>query len=352
MAPTAPAFGQIVPPNESWLARAEPEKALDPDLPIVDAHLHFWHMPDSAPYFADDYAADVEKSGHRVDATVFVECRTMYRTTGPEHLRSVGETEFAVGMAAIGASNRYLRTNAASAIVGQVDLTQGARAVEALEAHIESANGRFRGVRHRAKWDPDPVVRGRESALMQGVLRTPEFSEGLDALTRLGLSFDASVFHPQIPDVTALARAHPDARIILNHSGSPIGHASYRGKQKEVHETWLAGMKELAACENVHVKLGGVLLHLANLDYLQAPAPPSSKELAELWRPYIEPCIELFGPARCMVESNFPVDKAGFSYGTVMNMFKRILAPYSRAEKTSVLSGTARRVYRIESHCE
>ncbi len=161
------------------------------------------------------------------------------------------------------------------------------------------------------------------------------------------LSFDASIFHPQLHDVTALARAHPDANIILIHSGSPLGHSSYAGREAEVHANWLAGMKELAKCPNVAVKIGGLLLCLGNIDF-QATIPPSSEHLAQLWRPYIEPCIELFGADRCMAASNFPVEKVGMTYGTLWNAFKRITAGCSADEKRMIYSDTAKRVYRLD----
>jgi L-fuconolactonase len=76
-------------------------------------------------------------------------------------------------------------------------------------------------------------------------------------LNSMDLLFEASIYHPQLPDVTALAHAHPDANIVLNHSGSPVGHASYANKESENHADWLSGMKELAKCPNVSVKMGG-----------------------------------------------------------------------------------------------
>jgi predicted TIM-barrel fold metal-dependent hydrolase len=272
----------------------------------------------------------------------------MYRAEGPEHLRCVGETEFAVGMAAMAASGKYTNSRAAAGIVAFADLMLGDQTRAVLDAHLEAANGRLRGVRHRAKWDADPIVRGPVSADRPGLYLEPEFGAGIDLLSSLGLSFDASVFHPQIPDVTAVARAHPEANIILIHSGSPVGHASYAGKDAEVHANWLAGMKDLAQCPNVSVKMGGLLMCLGNFDFTTAERPPSSAHLAELWRPYIEPCIELFGAERCMVSSNFPVDKAGMTYGTVWNMFKRITAGCSADERRLLFSDTAKRIYRLD----
>ena len=343
-------FGQSRPPNDEWLSRAVPEIPLDPTLPIIDTHLHFWHHRSGYKYFVEELACDLAAAGHNVEATVFVECNSMYRADGPEHLRCIGETEFAVGMAAMAASRKYTSCRAAVVIVGNADLTRGERVREVLEQHLDAANGRLRGLRQRAKWDADPVVRGPVSADRPGLYLEKQFANGLKVLGSMGLSFDASVFHPQIPEVTALARAHPDTSIILDHSGSPVGHSSYAGREAEVHANWLQSIQELAKCPNVSVKLGGLLMSLGNFDFAAAERPLSSTELAKLWRPYIEPCIEHFGAGRCMVSSNFPVDKAGVSYGTLWNTLKDIASGLSTHEKGMLFSGTAKRVYRITSY--
>jgi L-fuconolactonase len=333
-------------PNADWLALTRPEAPLEPALPIVDPHVHLRHK--GFRYFVEEYAADIAESGHDIEAMVYAEGHAMYRADGPEHLKCVGETEFAVGMAAMAASGKYTRTRIVAGIVGFADLTLGERTREVLQAHVEAANGRFRGVRQRAKWDPDPKVRGPVSADGPGLYLQPEFGQGLDVLTAMGLSFDASIFHPQLPDVIALARAHPDANIVLIHSGSPVAHSSYAGREAEVHADWLAGMRELARCPNVSVKMGGVLFSLGNFDPAKHVVPPDSAFFADLWRPWIEPCIEAFGPGRCMFSSNFPVDAEAMRYGTLWNAFKRITATCSADEKQLLYGGTARRVYRVE----
>lgn len=335
-------------PNEEWLAGAIPEEVLEPELAIVDPHMHLWEHKTGYTYFVKEFAHDVAACGHKIESTVFVECHAMHRPDGPEHLKSVGETEFAVGMAAMAASGKYTTCRAAAAIVGSVDLAQGEQTREALLAHVEAGNGRFRGVRQRGKWDPDPVVRGPVSAPHAGVYLDEELGRGVDLLTSMGLVFEASVFHHQIPDVAALARAHPDASIVLVHTGSPVGHSSYLGRDAEVHATWLAGMKELAQCPNVSMKLGGLLMCLGNFDFTTAPTPPTSEQVAKLWQPYIEPCLELFGAERCMVSSNYPVEKAGLPYGTIWNAFKRMAARCSSHEKHQLFSGTAKRIYQMD----
>jgi predicted TIM-barrel fold metal-dependent hydrolase len=97
----------------------------------------------------------------------------------------------------------------------------------------------------------------------------------------------------------------------------------------------------------VNVKLGGLAMAFCNFpSFLAEPRAPS-QQLAEEWRPYVETCIEAFGPERCMFESNFPVDMGSCSYATLWNAFKRIAAGYSADEKTALFSGTASKVYRL-----
>jgi len=335
-------------PDHAWLCRAQSEPAIEPDLPIVDSHMHLWDHKTGYRYFIQEFAEDAERSNHKIEATIFIECHSMYRSTGPEHLKCIGETEFAVGMAAQANSEKYTGCRVAQAIVGYADLTLGSLTRETLDAHVEAANGRFRGVRQRAKWDEDPAVRGAVHAGRSDLFTDTRFRQGLDLLTSMGLSFEASVFHPQLKEVVVLARAHPDARIVLIHCGSPVGHSSYSDRQKEVYSVWMEGMKALAACPNVSIKLGGLLMCLGSFDFTTANAPPTSRQLAELWRPYIEPCIELFGADRCMASSNFPVEKAGVPYGTMWNMFKRITAGCSTDEKRLIFGDTARRFYKID----
>jgi predicted TIM-barrel fold metal-dependent hydrolase len=348
MTPPDSIFSESRRPNEEWLARALPEPTLDPERPIIDPHLHFWHHKTGYRYFVEEFARDAAESGHKLEATVFIECNAMYRKDGPEHLKSVGETEFAVGMAAMAASGKYTSARAAAGIVAYADLTSGRLLHEALDAHLEAANGRLKGIRQRAKWDADPVVAGPVRAGKRGLFLESEFREGIARLTSMGLSFDASIFHPQLPEVISLARAEPDANIVVIHSASPLGFASYAGREKEVHAEWLAGMRELAQCPNVSIKMGGLLMCLGNFDFSQADRPPTSEELTALWSPYIADCVELFGAERCMASSNFPVEKAGVTYGATWNMFKRVTAGCSEDEKALIFSGTAKRVYGLD----
>jgi predicted TIM-barrel fold metal-dependent hydrolase len=271
----------------------------------------------------------------------------MYRADGPEEMQPVGETEFVTGIAAMSDSGLYGPTRVAAGIVGFADLTLGDRVEGVLQAQLRAGGGRFRGVRHSAAWDADTVIGNSSTATGPHLFASADFRAGLRRLTALGLSLDAWQFHPQLPDTIALARAFPNANIIVGHCGGPLGYGVYAGKRDEVFAGWKANIVELAKCENVSMKLGGMMMRLAAYDYGALPKPPTSAELADYWRPYIETCIERFGPSRCLFESNFPVEKMGIGFAALWNAFKRLTAGASADEKRALFSGTARRVYRL-----
>jgi predicted TIM-barrel fold metal-dependent hydrolase len=336
-------YGRIFAPDETWLAKAPKEEPLEPDLPIIDTHHHLWQRADHR-YLLHELLADL-RSGHNVVATVFLQCHAMYRAHGPEELRPVGETEFVAGIAAMSDSGGYGSTRVAAGIVGYADLTLGDRVDAVLEAQLRAGGGRFRGVRHSGNWDADPII--GNGAPGPDVYRRPDFRAGLARLSAYGLSLDAWTFHTQLADVIDLARAFPATNIIMGHVGGVLGYGPYAGRHDEIFASWKASVTELAKCPNVTMKLGGMMMRAALYDYGAAARPVTSEELANLWRPYIETCIELFGARRCMFESNFPVEKMGIAWVPLWNAFKRIAAGASADEKRALFHDTAQRVYRL-----
>src|ERR1700731_542726 len=299
--------GLYADPREDWLPQGT-EEVIHPSPPIVDPHHHLWDRGGQR-YMLEELSADIA-SGHNIVATVYVEARSMYRATGPEALRPVGEVEFANGAAAMSASGGYGPAAICAGIVGHANLFLGEAARPVLEAEIAAGNGRFRGIRHSSAWDADPNVAHMYATRPKGLLLDPTFRKGFACLAPLGLSFDAWMFHPQIADLADLARAFPDTKIVLDHCGGPIGIGSYANRREEIFSIWKASIQEIAKCPNVVVKLGGLAMRLLGYDFHERPMPPSSEEAAAAWRPYIETCIEAFGPERSMFESNFPPDKA------------------------------------------
>jgi predicted TIM-barrel fold metal-dependent hydrolase len=337
--------GLYADPREDWLALHR-EEVIDPQRPIVDPHHHLWDRGGQR-YMIEEMAADIA-SGHNIIATVYVDCRSMYRAHGPEAFHPVGEVEFANGVAAMSASGGYGPAAICAGIVSHANLMLGEGARAVLEAEIAAGQGRFRGIRHSSAWDADADVAGMYATRPKGLLLDPTFRKGFACLAPLALSFDAWLFHPQIGELTDLACAFPDTQIVLDHCGGPIGIGSYADRRDEIFAVWKASIQEIAKCRNVAVKLGGLAMRLLGYDFHERPKPPSSEQAAAAWRPYIETCIEAFGPARCMFESNFPPDKGQCSYQVIFNAFKRIAAPYSEAEKTALFSKTATDVYRLK----
>ena len=333
-----------------WLALT-PEPALEPDLPICDPHHHFWDLrPARLPYqryLLDELLADIT-SGHNVRSTVFIEARAMYRPDGPEELRPVGEVEFVQGLSAASASGLYGPGRAAAAIVGHANLNLGARVEPVLAALQAASPNRFRGIRHTVTWDPHPEVENTPAHKMPGQLASAGFRAGAQVLARMGLSYDAWLFFPQLPELAAFAQAVPDLTIILNHIGGLLLVGPYANQEDEVLAAWRSGIAQVAGCPNVYIKLGGIgMPSRTGFDWHTRAKPIGSEELAASLAPLVTYCIEQFGPDRSMFESNFPVDKVSYSYNVLYNAFKRLSKGYSAAERAALFHDTAARVYRI-----
>jgi len=282
--------------------------------------------------------------GHRVEATVFVECLSAYRTTGPEPLRCVGETSFVADIARTAALGPGARIGA---IVGATDLRLGEEVDAVLEAHVAEGDGLFRGIRHAAAWDSSKEIRESHHRPPPGLYRDEAFRAGFARLASFGLSFDAWLYHPQIADLTDLALAFPETPIVVDHFGGPLGIGPYAGRREEVFQDWRYDITALAACPNVAIKLGGMAMPINGWGWHKADRAPTSAEFAAAQGDWYHLAIDLFGPSRCMFESNFPVDKASLSYRTLWNGFKRLAEPYDEAEKDQMFRVTAKGFYRI-----
>jgi predicted TIM-barrel fold metal-dependent hydrolase len=332
------------PVRPDWLAR-HVEPIIEPDYPVVDAHHHLFDWP-IWRYRFEDYLADLG-SGHKVIATVYAECGAMYKAGGPVAFKPLGETEFVTGVAAMSESGGYGPTRVCAAMVGHVDLTLGAAVEEVLQAHLRAGGGRFRGIRHGTVFDPSPEIRCTLTLPPEGLMADRRFREGFAQLEPLDLSFDAWVYHTQLPELTALARAFPGTTIILDHLSGVLGIGPYAGRQDEIFSAWSRDLRELAREPNVRLKIGGMGMHMLPFGFHRQDKPPSSQDLARAWRPYVETCIDAFGVRRCMFESNFPVDKTAYGYPVMWNAFKRLTAEASADEKAALLRETALRTYRI-----
>jgi len=330
--------------SEDWLARHR-EEAVEPDLPIIDAHHHLWDRIGNR-YLLPELLADVS-GGHDIRATIYVEATSMYRADGPDELRSLGETEFANGVAAMAHSGVYGSMRACAGIIARIDMSLGENVACLLAAHRRAASDRFKGIRLHAQWDGSGIATGPQAVPGKDLLRDERIRRGFAQLSTLGLVGEIVVFHPQLPDVADFARQFEDTTIVLNHIGLPLGIGPYAGKREEVFLEWRRGIRAVAACQNVWVKLGGMAGHLIGFDFRSRETPPGSDELAALWSRYLWTVIDAFGPERCLFESDFPVDKEGCSYTVLWNAFKKLTTRYSASERAAMFSGTAAKLYGI-----
>jgi L-fuconolactonase len=338
-------MSEKIPGSDEWLAQVK-EEIIDPERLIVDPHHHLLEgRGGRSSYLLKDLWADTS-SGHHIIKTVFIQCGTNYRNEGPEHLRPVGETEFVAKIAAESAKAGKGQARIAG-IVAYADLTLGDRLEEVIAAHEKAGQGVFRGIRHSGASDIHKEVLFIPGPAVAGLYYQEDFRKGLKVLGRLRLTYDAWHYHHQIPAFTELARAVLETTMIIDHFGTPLGVGPYRDKREEIFIQWKKDMTELAKCENVFAKLGGLAMPDNGFDWHRREIPPSSDEFIEAQKRYYMHTIDCFGPYRCMFESNFPVDKFSLSYHVLWNAFKKMTAHFSEEEKDALFRGTAIRVYRL-----
>lgn len=326
--------------DRTWLDQVR-EEIVDPDLKIIDPHHHLWHFPDST-YLAQELHHDTS-SGHRVEKTVYVQCGVECREDGPEHLKPLGETEFVVAQAK---EMERLGGSAIVGIVGRVDLQLDEGTLEdALNQHNEVSEGRFRGVRHNAARAEYPEALSIPGSAPEGLYADEAFRRGIKVLGRMGLTYDGWHYHYQNPEFTALAHAVPETTLVLDHFGTPLGVGLYASQRKEILKQLKKDLHEMSHCENVVAKLGGLAMPDNGFGWDNNPKPPTSDEFVETQREYYLYTIECFGPDRCMMESNFPVDSASLSYAVLFNGMKKIVSDFSEADKKKLFYDTAARVY-------
>jgi predicted TIM-barrel fold metal-dependent hydrolase len=325
--------------------RSEP--AIEPELPIIDPHVHLYQNA-NVRYLIDDYVADA-KAGHNIRASVHIEIQAFARKDGPEELRPLGEIEYANGVGAMGASGVYGDCRVAAGIVGHADLRRGDGVAAYLDRALTMAPERFKGIRQVAIDHPsEAIYRFITHRPPKGLLDDTAFHDGFRHLAPRGLSFDAAVFHNQIAQVAKLADAFPGTAIILNHVGTPMALDMDAAGRADVFAEWLTSIRELAKRPNVTCKISGFGLPFLGFDFIGRKETVFSAELASVWRPYVEETILAFGADRCMMASNFPQDGRACGFVPLWNAFKRITKDLSASEKRAVYFDTAARVYRLD----
>lgn len=321
---------------------ARAEEVIDPHGAVVDPHHHLWDRGGEC-YDLAAYEAEAA-AGHPVSASLYVECQNHYLEQGPEALRCVGETRWVVETleraGALGAPA------VCRGLLARADLALGARVQEVLAQHLQAGGSWVKGWRFCAAWDASGAIRSHYPSAPD-IFERDLTSHGLDAAAGTGLALDLWVYFHQLPAVERWLRQQPDALIVLDHCGGPIGLGAYAGRRDEVLAEWAQGLRLFADRPRVHLKFGGLAMPLAGFGWHRWPEPPDSQTLAAAWRPYFEIALDVFGPGRMMFESNFPVDRSGCAQVTLWNAFKRLCAGLSAEERRQLLGGTASDVYRL-----
>jgi len=335
------------PGTEAWYAQVK-EEILEPERAIIDPHHHLWNdwkKWDWQDYVLEDLWRDTD-SGHRILKTVFIECSTHYRQSGPERLKPVGETEFAADIAQQSAKGEGEHAVIAG-IVSHADLTLGEALDEVLDAHESAGQGLLRGIRHAGAHHPQPAEAYNAGAQPSGLFLDPGFQAGVRHLGKRGYTYESWHYHTQLEDFYSLAKSAPDTTIILDHFGTPLGTQSFKDQREAIFQKWKVDIARLAECPNVYAKLGGMAMPDNGFGWHEAARPATSDELVRAQKRYYLHTIECFGAKRCMFESNFPVDKQSISYPVLWNAFKKMVMDFSEAEKQALFYDTAARVYRI-----
>jgi predicted TIM-barrel fold metal-dependent hydrolase len=289
---------------------------------IIDAHHHIWRRADQpwlngpavprifGPYEAirrdypiGEYLDDIKNAG--VVASVYVQTNWAPERA-VEEVAWVSETADARGFP--------------HAIVGFADLAN-----DALPATLDAMARykRLKGVRQQVHWHANPQYR---FASRPDVVADPAWRRGLAQLKPRGLLFELQVFTSQMALGADLAHAFPDTTFVLEHAGM-LEDLSDAGRA-----AWHAGMRKLADCPNVYVKLSalGTFVHRATLADIQ---------------PIVTDTVTAFGAERCLWGSNFPIEKIWTDYATVVSNICTAIAHLTAAEQRHILFDTAARLY-------
>ncbi|WP_233270302.1 amidohydrolase family protein [Chachezhania sediminis] len=325
--------------RDDWLAQVS-EDIVDPEREIVDPHHHLWQRGGPG-YMLEDLWADTD-TGHNVVQTIYIECRSFYDEDAAPELQSVAETRTVAGICR--ASEEAPDKAHIAGIVAHADLSREDLPA-LLDAHLEAAGDYLVGFRHSGARDAEPenlYIPGRG---YEGQYTDPAFQRGVQLLGERGLTYDTWHYHHQADDYLALARSAPETVMVLDHFSTPLGGGRFAGQRDAIFATWQKDMETLAKCPNVRAKLGGLAMPDNGWGWLEREVPVTSDEFVEAQGKWYTHMIDLFGPERCMFESNFPVDRTAISYPVLWNAFKKIAAAYPEEAQAQMCAGTARSVY-------
>lgn len=274
----------------------------------VDAHQHFWRYNPAEHTWMNDAMAVLKRDYLPADLEPLLRANGFDGCVAVQARQSLEETRWLLELAGAFAFVK--------GVVGWVDL----RSPE-LEAQLERIGRaeKLVGVRHIVQDEPD-----------DGFMRGEAFQRGIARLAEYGLVYDVLVFPRQLPAAVELARAFPNQAFVLDHIAKP---PIAEGRM----QPWARDMRALAASGNVSCKLSGMVTEAKWGGWK-----------AEDFRPYLDVVLEVFGPARLMIGSDWPVCTLSAEYGETMGLVREYVAALSEAEQAAILGGNCARVYGID----
>ena len=297
------------------------------EVPVIDAHHHFADLDLGYPWLAASAPTDRYHGDDRALRTNYL--RDDYRVD-VDTVPVVASVHIENGAADPLAEALWLGEMIAegsgipAAHVARADLSSDDAPI--LLERL-AAMGHVHGIRHILNWHPDPRYSHTDRP---GISSEPRWRSNFARLADLGLSFDLQVFAEQLPEAAALASAHPETLIVLDHAGMPI-----RRDPQYISE-WRRGLRMMASAPNVTVKLSafGTTDHAWTYESIE---------------PLVSATIDTFGPERCMFGSNFPVDRLYSSFTELYSTFDRLTSTYSKEDRAAMFGATAARVYRLDT---
>lgn len=237
------------------------------------------------------------------------------------------------------------------AVVGRVDLASPS--LDAILDGHHAASHRFRGIR-------DYLAHSNgNDALADWASRPDRTAEaawrrGYDRLGERGLTFDAWAYGHQLPSVATLLGAHPETAVVLDHLGSPVGFGgpfagvgTTASERDEIIRRWRDDIAAVAAHPQAHVKLSGLAMPISGFGWHRRDVPVTGEEVADGFRPLVHHALEVFGPSRCMVASNFPMDRVSLDFTTLMDAMDLLTEHLDEADRRAVFHDTAASFYGI-----